>query len=296
MTYNRGQAVARVLDALRPVAPRRLWIAADGPRTDDPADAALCAESRRALEQIDWPCESERRFAAENRGCRLGVIDALDWFFGDVAEGIVLEDDCLPDPSFFPYCAELLEHYRDRPEVFTIAGANFDGDEPPPEASYYFSRYGHIWGWATWRRAWRLFDRTLDAWPEQRASGWLSSISDEPRFLEWWTHILDEARRGSLNTWDVQWAYTVFQNGGFAAIPATNLISNIGFDGNATHTISAESPFAAMPTRAIDFPLRHPARIEMVERCRLRPSRSPIVMHPFRPGQSSGNTPGGTAM
>lgn len=292
--YNRPTMVAKSLAALRLAPPAELWVAADGPRENDPDDASACRAARNALRAIDWPCTVHRRFSSQHLGCRDGVIAAIDWFFEHVEGGIILEDDCVPEPTFFAFCGELLDRYAEVDEVAMIAGTNFDPGPAPPE-SYTFSRYGHMWGWATWRRAWRLLDRDLEDWPQRRSSGWLRTVSDHSRFLKHWTGYLDMVSEGRLDTWDVQWVYTVFKNEKLVAVPSRNLVSNLGFDDQATHTVGRDSPYFAMPTRPLDFPLRHPKRLEMKDRRRLLPSRWEVYMHPFQPGSRNLATDGGTA-
>ena len=176
-----------------------------------------------------------------------------------------------------------------------ISGNNFEKEQSTPE-SYSFSRYGHMWGWATWRRAWRLFDRDLDDWPRRRTSGWLRTVANHPLFLARWRELLDGVHEGAIDTWDVQWAYTVFKEGGLVAIPSQNLVSNFGFDDQATHTREKGSPYRGITTRPLDFPLRHPTKLAMRARSRLLPSRGEVYLEPFRPSQGIVSTQDGTGM
>lgn len=291
--YNRPEMVAKSLAALRRVRPERIWVSLDAPRDGDSQDQLLCAEVRSALRGIDWPCEVRRQEAATHLGCRDGVIVALDWFFDEVEAGIILEDDCVPEPSFFGFCDDLLGRYASAPEVMMVSGNNFEED-PSSSESYSFSRYGHMWGWATWRRAWSLFDRDLEDWPTRKASNWLRTVARHPVFLERWTQLLDGVREGAIDTWDVQWCYTVFKAGGLVAVPAVNLVSNFGFDEQATHTREEGSPYRAMKTSPLKWPLQHPSSVAMRKNSRLLPSRAEVYLEPFRSSQVMVSTDDGT--
>jgi hypothetical protein len=245
------------MEAIRIARPPRLYVAADGPR-QTPGEAEHCATARKIATQIDWPCELKTLFREQNLGCRLSVSGALDWFFREEEEGIILEDDCVPSQSFFPYCAELLGKYRHDERIMCISGVNFqDGRRSP--YSYYFSRYMHCWGWASWRRAWKLYDRDMHLWPEYRDSGLLRGWSGgDADFAEFWTRHLDRTAQGLIDTWDHQWLLTCWINNGLTCLPSSNLVTNVGFGGSATHTVDALSPFANVPAGALEFPLSHP--------------------------------------
>ncbi|QPN64388.1 glycosyltransferase family 2 protein [Synechococcus sp. CBW1004] len=205
LAYRRPNTTARVLEALRVVQPRRLFVACDGPRPDDAAELQACAATRQLIETaIDWPCELTLLLREENRGCRRGVSEAIDWFFAQVEEGIVLEDDIVASPAFFAFCSELLERYRDDRRVGVISGSNFQPQRPRDGASYYFSIYNHCWGWASWRRAWAAYDADLQGWPAFRDQGWLEDLGGR-RFARYWTSCLERVHRGDCDTWDYIW-------------------------------------------------------------------------------------------
>lgn len=248
---------SRVLTAIRAARPARLLIAADGPE-DDPG----CRATRRlVLDGVDWPCEVETRLLAHNEGCKKAVAGALDWAFSRHERLIVLEDDCLPDPSFFAFCDGMLERYAESPEVMQICGSNVTGHEPAGEASYFFSRFGPIWGWASWRRAWARYDVAMGGWPSERAgSGLRAQCSSTIEWL-WRREIFDAVHRGEIDTWDFQWAYAKMKAGGLSIVPRQNLVSNLGFGPGATHTHDAGDPRARLPARAMAFPLVSPLDI-----------------------------------
>lgn len=260
LVFNRPDVTARVFGAVRAARPPRLYLAADGPRPGRLPEAEACAAVRRlVLDGIDWPCTVHTRLLDDNRGCRRAVSEAISWFFGHEEAGIILEDDCLPDPTFFPYCETLLHHYRHDTRVMHISGSTtLPGPARDPDYSYYFSGHAAIWGWATWRRAWQHYDVDSALLPELSRKRYFWRL-----FLNAWEERqllppLWDTHRGQLDTWDYQWSFAVLAQSGLSITPAVNLISNIGFGGNATHTANAVHPWANLPTRPLPLPLRHP--------------------------------------
>ena len=260
--WRRPDTTARVIDAIRAARPRRLLVVANAPRPGVEGEEELCEKTRALLETVDWHCEVRTDFAGSHLSQTERIESGLDWVFGQVEQAIVLEDDCVPDPSFFPYCDELLERYRDDERVMSISGDNFQFEDPASEDSYYFSRFPQTWGWATWRRAWEGHDREMSAWPELRDSGWLEQIFDEPNAAAYWAHFL-EANYRDRDAWDRAWLLTSLMREAVHAIPNVNLVSNIGFREDATHTHPEYAGlFADLPTAPVEFPLRHPASLE----------------------------------
>lgn len=260
VVFNRPDLTHASLDAIRKAKPGRLYIAADGPRPGNTKDVEACAETRRIIDRVDWDCTVKTLFRDSNLGCRVGVSSAIDWFFEHETEGIILEDDCIPAPSFFRYCDELLERYRSDERVMVISGSNFQRGSHVNTDSYYFSRYNHCWGWASWRRAWQHYDRDMSLWPAFKAEGRLDEWSDgKPGFVEYWTRIFNRAAAGEIDSWAYRWTFSCWAHNGLTCLPAVNLVSNIGFDDRATHTKSSGSWQAALQADELPFPLRHPA-------------------------------------
>jgi len=260
VVFNRPDCTARSLAAIRAARPARLYVVADGPRPDRAGEAERCAEVRALVEQgVDWPCEVIRDYAAANLGCARRVSSGLDAVFARETEAIILEDDCVPDPTFFPFCAELLERYRQEDRVSHIGGANFQAKAQP--GRYYFSRYNHVWGWAAWRRSWRLFDWEMKDWPATRETGWLREQFSEPGAAQYWGDVFDRVHAGEVDSWAYRWTYAMWRHGGLAALPGLNLVSNIGFGLDATHMQPAERRLCR-PAGQVGFPLRHPDQIE----------------------------------
>lgn len=210
------------------------------------------------MEDVTWPCDVRTNFAEKNLGCRERVISGISWAFTLVEEAIILEDDCLPDPSFFPYCQELLERYRGDSRIGMISGDNFAEEALQTEYSYFFSRMPAIWGWATWKPAWEGYDRHLERWPEIKRANLLSEMFDDPATVRFWTARFDEMHDDTgPNTWDYQWTYTNFIHNTLTIVPRVNLVKNIGFGTDATHTKEPNGSLI-VAAKSLDWPLRHP--------------------------------------
>ncbi len=235
--FRRPEVTRRVFKEIRKVQPKKLFLAADGPRDHIQNEFALCAKTRQDIESlIDWPCEVHRLYRDKNLGCREAVSSAIDWFFSEVEEGIILEDDTLPTQSFFRFTSNMIERYRHVDRVMHISGNNFQGGRIRGDGAYYFSRFAHSWGWGTWRRAWSFYDRNMDLFELE----WPSIVeknSDLKGWCEFWRENLQKVRSGEIDTWDYQWHYSIRKNLGMCVIPNKNLVKNIGVSKNATHTV-----------------------------------------------------------
>jgi hypothetical protein len=233
--FNRPQLTAKVYDRIRAARPKRFLVVADGPRPTRPEDAELCRAARAIVSAPDWPCELLTNFADENLGCRRRLSSGLDWVFRRAPEAIILEDDCLPCASFFDFCSEMLNRYRDDSRIMHVSGDNYQDGSRRGKASYFFSRYPLSWGWASWSRAWRYYDANVSAWPTAYRERWLQSIMDNPAEIEYWEAIFDRLYRGQIDTWDYQWVFACWRQGGLSVLPNANLVSNIGVGPDATH-------------------------------------------------------------
>jgi len=261
VAFNRPGTTTRVLEALRLIKPARVFFAVDGPRADRQGEKEQVAAVRRLADTIDWDCDVRTLFREKNLGCKTAVSEAITWFFDNVEAGIILEDDCVAHPSFFPFAAELLGHYRDDERVLMISGDNFQPGRQRSEYSYYFSRYTHIWGWAAWRRAWLLYDHRMSRWPELRAQGWLLDILKDRVAADYWTQIFDDTFAERNSSWAYRWTYSAWVNDALTILPSVNLVSNIGFGDVATHTRDRKNKLAALPVEEMRLPLRHPERV-----------------------------------
>lgn len=260
--FNRPEHTERVFEAIRQAQPPQLLVIADGPRSHRPDDTEKCAATRAIIDRVDWDCEVLKNFSDTNLGCGIRPATGISWVFDMVEEAIVLEDDCIPDPSFFPYCDELLERYRDDERIAHISGNNFCGDRYQLDDSYFFSRYALTWGWATWRRAWQYYDFDIKLWLRTKQRNLLQDIFSDPHTVATWTRIFQDVTDGKIDAWDFQWILACWLQNGLAILPNVNLVSNIGFGADATHTFSAESTAVddlqlSLATEAINFPLKH---------------------------------------
>lgn len=263
--FNRPDRAAEVFAAIRQARPPKLFVIADGPRPDNASDIDNCAAARAVINRVDWPCEVVRHFAPTNLGLRRNVSEGLDWVFTQTERAIILEDDCLPDPTFFRFCEELLDRYADDRRVGAISGNNLDpaNASPGEAASYYFSRFCHIWGWATWRRAWQLCDHEMAQWQTLRNTTWLREQVENGTAENFWRRNFDDSLRrhpDGLNTWDVAWVFSCWRESMWSIVPRTNLVTNLGFGAAATHT-KRKNRSANAPTVPMQFPLCHPVAV-----------------------------------
>lgn len=250
LVFNRPAETARVFEAIREQRPHQLYVAADGARPDRAGELELVKETRTIVSKVDWPCEVKTLFRDTNLGCGLAVSGAISWFFEQVEEGIILEDDCLPHPDFFPYCETLLERYRHEPRIATIAGTHFLPATLPHKHSHYVSKYFQMWGWATWRRTWELYDYDLSKLSPEGCSELLQATHPISVECKFWTQIYNALKAGAIDTWDFQVFFSLWRTGGNHVMPGRNLVSNIGYGPAATHTNYACS-MAEIPTHAL---------------------------------------------
>jgi hypothetical protein len=261
--FRRPDRTRHVFEQIRRARPKRLFLIADGPRAGDADEQLGCEEARAVVEDVDWPCDVTRDFAEANIGLKHRLPSGLDGVFREADRVIVLEDDCLPHETFFRFCDELLSRYADEERVMHMSGSQLLRSPPAPSESYHFSRYAHIWGWATWRRAWRHFDVGLREWHDlersERETRLRSLFADESE-RRYWRYVWD--RSPEIENWDAQWSYALLSREGLAANPNRNLISNIGFGHDATNAIEDPLGIAARPLEGVGFPLEHPSSIE----------------------------------
>ncbi len=258
LVFNRLDTTKQVFEAIRQAKPPRLYIAADGARTNKEGEAEKSQAVRDyIMSHIDWPCEVKTLFRDENLGCKYAVSGAISWFFEQEAQGIILEDDCLPSQSFFWFCEDLLNKYKDDLRVWHIAGNNFHfGWQRDKDYSYYFSYYGSIWGWASWRTRWNQYSVDMKGYDEIKTKNYLWDVFGNQQEANFRLSNFDEIKNG-LNTWDFQWAYTRFFNSGLSIVPSANLVKNLGFGKDATHT-TGDSKWAHLTNNDLTLPLKHP--------------------------------------
>ena len=261
--FNRPDKTKIVFEEIRKAKPAELFIIADGPRKNVDKDYHLCNKTREVVENIDWDCHVYKNYSEINLGTRVRPSSGLEWVFTKTDEAIILEDDCLPHPSFFEYCQTLLEHHKNNYNINMISGSNFISKYSNKNYSYYFSVFHHFWGWATWKRSWELFDLEMKSWPALKASKLLYQTIPDKKSAKYWETLFDDVYNGKISTsWDYQWYYSSWKNKNLAIIPSVNLISNIGFGQGATHTKNPNHIRANVPFEEIRFPLVHPPEIK----------------------------------
>lgn len=263
LAFSRPDTTRRVLERIREAAPVRFYVACDAARDGRPAEAEKVAAVRALVaELVDWPCELKTLYREQNLGCKMAVSGALDWFFEQEEMGIILEDDCLPDPSFFGYCETLLHRFKDDERIFMISGNNFQRGKKVTEYSYYYSWLTHIWGWASWRRSWQKVDLEMKNWPAFMAAGGVRQIYPKTRYARRWQKTFARYLQGRYNTWDYPLLFASWWHRQMTVLPEVNLVSNIGFGEGGTHTNSAALTLLAnIEVQAIDQIQHNPEQV-----------------------------------
>lgn len=266
--FNRPEQTKKVFESIRRARPKRLLVIADGPRHERDRTAET-----RAMIHVDWPCEVLTNYSEVNLGCKKRIATGLNWVFSNVERAIIIEDDCLPDPSFFRFCEEMLERYKDDTEVMHIGGNFFQQKNKSftLTSSYYFSKIPHIWGWATWRRAWNLYDIHIEKWPDYKKNNTLKDRFKNIGAYEYWSAVWDQYYTNKIDSWDGQWFFACISHHGLCITPTKNLVTNIGFGADATHT-KVDNGGAGIPLQEMLFPLTHPEKkaIDMYDDFTLR--------------------------
>jgi len=259
LIFNRPDLTQIVFEAIAKAEPKQLFVVADGPRFH--AEAKKCAQARAIIDRVDWECDVVTNYSDKNLGCGRRVSSGIEWVFSEVEEAIFLEDDTLPDASFFPYCEILLEHYRHDERIMTINGNNFQLGRSKTEYSYHFSKYCSCWGWASWRRAWKHYDYEMKTWPAFKQAGMMKMICSDPHEQRFWTKLFDSMYENPLgiDTWDHQWKYACWTQNGLAIEPSVNLVANIGLGrSDASHTTGHNPLLAALSKTQELWEIRHP--------------------------------------
>lgn len=259
VVFNRPDTALQVIRAIKKVKPKKLYIAADGPGGPHNKNAKLCKETRETvLDEVDWDCEVLTLFREENLGCARGVSGAVSWFFETEEMGIILEDDCVPDTSFFYFCEELLHRYKDDNRIMQIGGCNIQQGKSHGPASYYFSRYAEIWGWATWKRAWKHFDFDMIHYHDFVEQGGLKNLFPDSAVENRWKKNFEFIKNESPpSVWGYRWMYSIWKENGLSITPNVSLVQNVGFDERAVHTKSPDNPFAIIKAKSI-IDIQHP--------------------------------------
>jgi hypothetical protein len=259
--FNRPETTQKVFNAIVQAKPSVLFVIADGPRNNRPREKEKCIETRSIVEKIDWDCQVFKNYSETNLGCRKRVSSGIDWVFDNVEEAIILEDDCLPHPTFFRYCQELLSRYRDVKNVMLISGDKVLSDYKVENESYYFSEYVHIWGWATWGRAWQLFDLEMKDWDRISKPNFYENHLYKKSTVKYWRKLFQEVYDGKIDTWDYQLQFAQWKNKMLSIVPANNLVINLGFGIDPTNTKGSGGLYRKMQLQGMNFPMSHPKQI-----------------------------------
>lgn len=248
LVFNRPKETQRLFSVLQAQKPKQLYIAADGPRGIG-GDLEKCKKVREILSKIDWDCKVKKLYREENVGLEKGLGEALSWFFNQVQMGIVLEDDCIPNPTFFNFCSVMLHRYKDNPEIMAVNGSSFLPPQVQNSQSYYISKYVHFWGWASWKRAWKLYDPTMKDWPVFKQSNSFRDRLPNKWERHYFSMLFDSTYKGRTNSWGYRWLYSVWKNNGRSISPGVNLIQNIGFNKDATHPVIRKFELMTTPIK-----------------------------------------------
>lgn len=262
LVFNRPEETQRVFDAVKLAKPSRLYIAADGARAHKPEDKQLSLRTREIFKQVDWPCEVKTLFRDQNMGCGPAVSVAISWFFEHEEMGIILEDDCLPSVEFFGFCREMLIHYQNDERVMQVCGSNFQRGIKRGEASYYFSMFSFIWGWATWRRAWKNYDFELNNIKTDAELN-LDFYTSNKGLKRYWKQIFLFSKRKAFNTWDYQWSLTILKCKGLCAVSNYNLVTNIGNTDNSTHSSADDNSWTVNQRIETLGDIKHTRSVEL---------------------------------
>lgn len=260
LAFNRPDTTAQVLDRIRQVKPKQLFVAVDGARADKEGEWEQVKAVQDLMQQVDWDCKLHTNFRTKNLGCRAAVVSAMDWFFEQVTAGIILEDDCVPHLDFFEFCQENLLRYQNQEQVLQIGGFNILSDQTHNlPVDYFFTQHAMIWGWATWRRAWKMMDVDMLLLPDYMEQ----SVTQKPLFGDQLAqaYIIDKWQktyRKENSSWAYAWAFGVFAHQGVCILPSQNLVENVGLGQAATHTQDATHLVQKTTSKRLSFPLKHP--------------------------------------
>lgn len=251
LLYNRPDKTSKVFEKIKQIKPSRLYVASDGPREGSDSDRIKVLKSREIASKIDWHCELKTLYRDKNLGCKKGVSSAITWFFENEEQGIILEDDCVPHLDFFIFCEDLLNRYSDDERILAITGNNFQNGNWRGDASFYFSKFAHCWGWATWRRSWKQYDPDIKFWSKwSNSKDWINCVPDKIE-RRYWQKIFDCVHADEIDSWAYPWTASMWYKNGLSITPNVNLVSNIGFGENATHTKSKYDKNANMITSSL---------------------------------------------
>jgi len=257
IAYRREETTRLILEALRKIKPRLLYVSLNAPNPDNLQEIQQCEETKLVFESVDWDCQLLYLIRKEHLCAKDSIVGAINWFFSQVEMGIILEDDCLPSDTFFYFAQEMLLRYAYNKKVGMISGNCFSEGCSKNSESYYFSKYTYIWGWATWRDRWLSIDLNMIAWRSSKEE----ILRELSSFIEkwYWSRMFEKTYKGQIDTWDTQWFMSNLKEKRVSITPTKNLVTNIGF-GKKAHLTKELTPAANIALRPLNFPLAHPKR------------------------------------
>lgn len=251
--YNRYKNTIKLFDVLKKIEPSQLFVIADGPKENDVEDEKNIMQTRSILDSIDWDCNVTKIYREHNLGLEKNITLGLNEVFSNVQETIILEDDCIPNESFFQFCTELLKHYKDNKEIVQISGTKYIPNEIRYH-SYYYSKYSIEWGWATWKDRWERYDALMEGWPNMRKKKDFRDLFSSNKTYKYWRYIFDNCYKGNINSWAYKWLYNNLIEHGYSIIPSVNLVENIGVGINSTNTFLSNKKIIQQ-VKTINYPL-----------------------------------------
>ena len=266
LVFNRPDTTAQVFEAIRQAKPPRLYVAADGHREGREGEAKKVAKVREIATAVDWPCEVKTLFREKNLGCKYAVSGGISWFFENEVQGIILEDDCLPSQSFFWFCEELLVSYKDEKRVGMISGNNTLNKKPTTQSDSFLYSYGNIWGWATWRDRWAIYAHDISSWHEENQRVKIENFLDIEECKSHYSMVFDGFLERNIDSWAIPWLFARLKNKMLTINPSVNLVANIGFGLNATHTLKKDGQTACFEFYEMSWPLIYPEKISIDKR------------------------------
>jgi hypothetical protein len=246
--FNRPDTTEKVFEKIRAIKPKYLYVSSDGARTNKIGEKEMCEAAKEIINGIDWDCELKTNYSEINCGCKTGIGKGIHWFFENVECGIILEADCVPDLSFFNFCKVMLEKYKDDKRIMFIGGSNFQGSKKRGQASYYFSKHCHSWGWAMWKDRWNKYDANMSDYNDDEFNKLVANVTDDKGVRNYYKRFFGLVKNNIIDTWDFQWTWTMWKNNGLSIVPNINLIKNIGFRKDAVHCTSPISKLANIKT------------------------------------------------
>ena len=260
LLFNRPKETSILFDKLKEIKPKRIYINQDGPRINNIEDKYLCEQVRKIVHEKKWDYEIVEKINTRNLGCRKSVSEGINWFFDNENKGIILEDDCVPSSSFFMFSEKMLKKYENDDEIFLISGSNFQKNKIIGDGDYYFSKYAHCWGWSTWGRAWKKYDKDLKFWQNWKQSNNWKNFHKNRFERKYWTKIFNKVENNKIDSWAYVWLASVWYNKGLTITPNLNLIQNIGFNINATSTVSSNTEYNIAKEQDMNSSIKDPSK------------------------------------